>query len=205
MKTLLIITALAAVPVAASANLVVNGSFEANQLPGGSWGVISSLTGWTGDPNIELRNNVDGTAEDGKQFVELDTFGNSAMYQQITGAPGKYTLSFWYSPRLGVGPGSNGLRVWFDGKHVTNLLTGDSGVGLNDNDWRLFSEDVDFDGSGQLRFAALGQSDGVGGSLDNVSLTPSLLPVAGDVPEPATLALTGAALVAVALARRRRA
>ena len=88
--------ALAAFGAQASANLVQNGSFESNTLTSGSWSIYSNLVGWTGGPNqIELRNNVAGTAQDGSNFVELDAYRYSSMYQDIFGT-GLVNLSFFY-------------------------------------------------------------------------------------------------------------
>lgn len=56
-----------AIPMIASAavDLVTNGSFEIDSQASGTWNIYNSLTGWTGSPNIELRNNVAGTAYEG--------------------------------------------------------------------------------------------------------------------------------------------
>ncbi len=37
------------------------------------WSIYPTLIGWTGGPDIELRNNVAGAAYDGVNYVELDT------------------------------------------------------------------------------------------------------------------------------------
>jgi len=192
-----VIAALLAAPVLASAsNLVTNGSFEANVQGAGSWNIYSSLTGWTGTPNIELRNNVAGKAYDGVNFVELDTNANSKMTQQIVGAAGQYLLSFWYSARPGTTAGTDELLVSFDGVQVADLLK-NVGNATSDNQWINFSKVVTFDGNAALTFAAAGLSDSYGGSLDKVSLTP--------VPEPGTYALMLGGLAAMGfIARRRR-
>ena len=45
--------------VAGPVNLVNNGSFEANAIANGSWGIYGNLIGWTGGvAGIELRNNI---------------------------------------------------------------------------------------------------------------------------------------------------
>ena len=83
--------------------------------------------------------------------------------------------------------------LW-NGSRLTTL-TG-SGAGLSDHAWRQFSFTVRGTGSDQLRFAAAGTSDSLGGSLDNITLMA--------VPEPGSLALVLAALGAVGLAARRQ-
>ena len=189
--------ALLATPMLASAavDLVTNGSFEADPQSNGSWNIYSSLTGWNGSPNIELRNNVAGTAYDGSNFVELDTHSNSSMSQLLTGAAGLYELSFWYSARPGTGT-TNDLSFSFDGIANGTVLTGIGNAGSN-HSWQHFSQIVNFDGNGLLTFSAVGISDSYGGSLDMVSFTSA-------VPEPETYAMLLAVLGLLGFMARRR-
>lgn len=183
-----------ALPVLANANLVVNGSFEADSQSAGTWNILSSLTGWTG--SAELRNNVAGTASDGFNFVELDTTGNSSIYQDFTGLSGLYNLSFDYSARPGVAKDSNPIQAWWNGALLTTV-TG-NGIGKSDNNWLTLDFLVSGTGNDKLTFTAAGISDSYGGSLDNVILTA--------VPEPETygMMLAGLGLIGF-VARRRRA
>lgn len=73
-----VVSVLFATPMIASAtvDLVTNGSFEADSQASDTWNIYNSLTGWTGSPNKELRNNVAGTAYEGGNFVELDTYSS---------------------------------------------------------------------------------------------------------------------------------
>ena len=192
------IAALLAAPLFASAatNLVQNGSFEDNAQASGSWNIYSSLTGWTGTPNIELRNNVAGQAYDGVNFVELDTTGNSGMYQDVaTTAGAHYTLSFAYSARPNTG-NTNGLSVLWNGSLVS-ALAGSNPTSVNN--WSLLSFDVigGIGATSRLVFNAAGLSDSYGGSLDAVSVT-------SPVPEPQTYALMLAGICAVFFMGRRR-
>lgn len=189
--------ALLATPMLASAavNLVTNGSFEVDSQSNGTWNIYSSLTGWTGIPNIELRNNVAGTAYDGVNFVELDTYSNSAMSQLLTGAPGLYELSFWYSARPGTGA-TNDLSFTIDGSAPVSVLNGVSNAGSNHN-WQNYSALINFDGNGLLTFSAIGISDSYGGSLDMVSFTSA-------VPEPETYAMLLAGLGLLGFAAQRK-
>ncbi len=186
----------------ASSNLVVNGSFEANAQPANSWSIYSNLTGWTGTSHgIELRNHVSGSAQDGVNFVELDTTQNSAMSQNITFAhAGRYLLSFWYAARP-----DNGSR-----NHNTNMLEWDlgnsfSGTVLSNwaapgaTNWQHFTTQFNVQSAvtQALVFKAVGQSDSYGGSIDNVSITSA-------VPEPESFAMLLAGLWLVGTVARRR-
>ncbi|MBI5258889.1 MAG: PEP-CTERM sorting domain-containing protein [Burkholderiales bacterium] len=213
MRTLssLLLAAALATPLAATAgpSLLTNGSFEDGPaLPLGSWNVYTTLPGWQGDPTsgggIELRRQNAGTAQDGTYFVELDTYRNSWMEQSVATTAGThYTLSWYYSPRAGVGPNnpnhnfgttSNQIQVLWNGVQV--FLNNGSGDGLSNHDWHYYSVDVvGTGGLDMLRFAATGTSDGYGGSLDNIAL---------NVPEPVSLALTLGALGLMGAASRRR-
>jgi hypothetical protein len=185
-----------------ASNLVVNGSFEDNVQNLGSWNIYNNLTRWTGSSNIELRNNVAGTAQLGSNFVELDTTANNAMWQTIhIVQPGSYELSFWYAARP-----DNASRTqtadtdklgWSFGNSSGEVLPNWKVAGATS--WQQFVTSLTFDQTGDqvLRFSALGQSDSYGGSIDNVSITAA-------VPEPETYALMMAGLGVMGLVARRR-
>lgn len=185
----------------ASTNLVVNGSFEDTLQDDGTWDIYSRITGWTTTTGsgIEVRNNVVGTAHDGVNFVELDGHagqGNTRMQQKIQTEAGQlYDLRFAYSPRPGVaGRATNGIRVAWNGVALGTYR----GVGTGQHDWIEISNTViGTGGLDVLSFRALGANDGLGGSLDSVSLTAA-------VPEPGTYALMLAGLAAVGFIARRR-
>jgi len=199
-KKSLICAAIATSAFAAQAsNLVVNGSFEqvstTNAQPTGTWGIYSSIVGWTGLPNIEVRDHAVGNAQDGSNFVELDTTNNSGMYQMVNGN-GWYNLSFWFSARQGVAAGSNGIGFNFgdlSGQVLTTVAGAPSG-----NVWQQYSGLVNLNGPTSLMFFAVGRSDSLGGSLDNVSVTAA-------IPEPESYAMMLAGLGLMgAIARRRK-
>lgn len=223
-KTILAVSALAlsAMAHAAPTNLIVNGSFEdlssqsgVQQLNNGQWSVYSSLPGWTtvwGD-GIEVRNNVAGTAQDGKHFVELDSHyfanvgfvgakqSNSAMSQSVATTSGmSYTLSFWYSARpntSGMGADTNDINVFWNGQ-LLSLLHPAAVNSTSSHQWAKYSFNVTGTGVDIVKFAATGAQETYGGSLDNVSL------IAIPVPEPESYALMLAGLGLIGFSARRR-
>ena len=137
-----------------AASLLVNGSFESTTQGSGSWAVYNSVSGWTTTfgPGIEIRNNVAGTAQDGNNFVELDSHpspGNSWMAQTFNSPGATLDVSYWYAARSDTGPTTNGIEVWLNGLNV---------------------------GANTLEFRAVGTADTYGGSLDNVRVEAVPLP-----------------------------
>ena len=195
LKKSLAVAALAAVSFGASAatNLVGDGSFDATAVNG--WTTEFTSQGWndpwvTGSLGLEIRDGVAGNAEDGPNFVELDTNLNSTISQTLTTVAGQeYALSFWVEDRPGTDASTNGLTYTIDG--VTNAV-----VGGTTPTWTR--ESLTFVASGAsttLTFAAAGTSDGYGSSLDNVDVSA--------VPEPTTLVLMASGLALFGLSRRR--
>jgi hypothetical protein len=211
-KSLLALTGIALASVAVQANpippnLIQNGSFEENTQAGGTWQILNNknLSGWTaGEYGIELRDGVFGTAQEGKNFVELDTTKNSSMKQTVTiSEAGSYQLSFWYNSRSDNGnrASSTDKLSWSfagkDGEVMENYTTDDSAT------WSHFTRTFTFAAPTKvvLRFAAEGASDSYGGSIDNVSLSRVTTPV----PEPESYAMMIAGLGLMgAIARRRK-
>jgi hypothetical protein len=198
MQRVLLAAGMAVLPLStAQANVIVNGGFEAPNIPGGTFQVHAAIPGWTtiAGPGIEIQDHVAGSPFEGDQFVELDSFGNSSMEQLApTIALQPYILSFAYSPRPGVPVGSNGIAVFFNGGLVIPLAM--SGVGLGDTAWTVWSFNViPTTGTSSIVFAATGASDSLGGYIDDVRLTA--------VPEPVTLSLLAIGLCGVAVRRFR--
>ena len=180
----------------ANANLITNGSFEANIQAANSWAIYPGLVGWNGGAGgIELRNNVAGAAYDGVNYVELDTTGNSLAYQNISTTLGTlYSLSFAYSPRENVAANSNGIEVLWNGASLGTFTGNGSPAG---NNWSVQTIQVlGTSPFSNLEFRAVGVSESYGGSLDDVRLV--------EVPEPATLGMLGLGMLGLGFARRRK-
>ena len=207
-KPILIAAGMLAVSGIASANLIINGSFEANSQANGTWNVYNSLIGWQTayGPGIELRNNVAGTASDGVNFVELDSHNfpnqsnrdaNSVMYQTVTTQAGTwYDLMFDYSPRIDQPSTTNGINVnWADGGLIADV----TGTGGSSNNWITYTFKVLGTGLDDLVFSATGTSDTLGGNIDNVRLEPSAVPL----PTAAWLMVSAIGLFGFAANRKR--
>lgn len=186
----------------ASAGVVFESTFE-NTIPYGSWTPVGAVDGWTGAPLIELQNHVAGSPAPtgGNVFVELDANSNSAMFRTI--AAGTYDLSFLYSPRPGVGAGSNGITVSIGETPLSIFLNGGlvpsplTGAGGGETIWNTYTSHFTVAADTVLTFAAVGTSDSLGGYVDNIKLTA--------VPESATWAMMimGFASIGAALRSRR--
>jgi len=188
----------------ANASLLTNGDFEQDLgLSGSQWGIFGGLDGWglVSGPGIEVQHNTIVGAFSGDQYVELDSTGNSAMVQMISGlTPGAdYTLNFWYRPRTNNGGNDNGIDVYWDESGMSNLVLSLAGFTTgNSSGW--LGQELTLTASSDsmyLGFAASGNDNSFGGFVDAVSLS-------REVPAPATTALFGLGLAALFAGRRRR-
>ncbi len=177
-----------AVPV----NLLTNGSFEEDPgtpgLANGSnfgdnWDIWASLPGWNSANaagiEVQTSGTVGLTPQDGRAYIELDTARNSVIEQYVDVAPGRYMLSFWYSPRV-QGDTRTNIITYGIGSTLFGSVTGPAGpfqVGTWTQVVGYF--DIDLPGQTLLRFSAEGTSDGFGGYLDNVVVAAVPLPAAG--------------------------
>lgn len=183
------VVAIAATSSANAATLVKFSDFDSIAVPAGSFITVASADGWTGGANgIEIQNNVAGAPYSLPNFVELDSTANSSMFYTL--GAGRYTVSYFYSPRPNIDAGSNGVDLSIGGTLLqsTNLPGGPL------TDW--MQKTVTFTTTGgPLTFSAGGTSDSLGGYLDNISISA--------VPEPSSWAMLIVGFGLVGFASRR--
>lgn len=152
------------------AELIANGSFEADAIDEGTW-AIAPLTGWTAtDGAAELWNGLDGqpVSADGAQHIELDSDGRvDVVGQAVTTAAGEaYTLTLAYASRAetaGAGDTTDAFEVWWNGALVATLDP-------ESTEWATFTAEVVATGSDVLELREAGANDGYGALVDDVSL-----------------------------------
>ncbi len=209
----------------ARANLIQNGSFETPVVThSANWDIFVQMFGWSfapadggeSPPWPELHRGVNGWAPaEGEQHIELDSdelgpdYGNPAgekgsmkIWQELALEAGQYELSFAFSPRPKTGTIDNVLGVDVFGGQVVLVdesLVAD-GSGSNQTQWvyHTYSFLLPQAALVTVQFADEGRDNTFGTFLDDVEL------VRADVPEPGALMLSGAAIIGLVGARRRR-
>lgn len=179
--------------VGASANLLVNGGFEDNNVAPGTWSWYTSddVNGWDGS-NIEIWDSFNGVAAaEGSQHAELNAHPSAqngfSIFQTFGTVVGQeYDVSFFYRARA-----NNNEAFEFSVGNLGGLMDDHT-----TSDWSLFQDS--FTASSQtstIRFTSI-TSGTIGNFLDGVSVTSS-------VPAPGTLALVVMGLFGLGAARRR--
>lgn len=213
MKTILLLAAVLATPVAAHAEAFRNGGFETfDGAPGGT-DVRTGLddgdtrvTGWVNNAGLQFyEDDQDGLAAyDGTHYVSFGHNGAtggtlSQTFDTVAGTA--YTVNYFFAEQQGDDPAQrfavsvNGGAAVYSGTPALNAWT--AGPALT------------FLGTGSpttLTFQDATPSDAGGGSnlaLDGISLT-AVGAAPGAVPEPATWAMMMAGFGAMGAALRRR-
>lgn len=181
-----------ATPTIDTNNLIVNGDFENNPVTldanGNGFGFFDSIEGWTPiTGQIEVQEGVVPTSDlgvAGNAVVELATDENVGIQQTVTiadGADGTFLLSLDHAQRSDdFSPAI--FQIIIDGE-VVATVTPESGTS------NRFEIELDLDaGEHTIGFLEIGQSNGRGSLLDNVSLVSST-PPAGPVPQDLALML----------------
>jgi hypothetical protein len=208
--------ALLAISLAAHADtIVINGSFEANNIGNSPWRQLSAVTGWTssatGNAAFEIQKGVtqgglsgfNQTAFDGIQYLELNTHQFTSISQTLATTQGdSYTLSFAYSGRPNTAnQAESAIKVYWGGQEVlSTTATASSG-------WKTYSIKnlTSLGNATELRFSSIGPSSSVsyGSYLDGVQVSRVL--ATSPVPEPSTYGMMIAGLGLLSfMARRRR-
>jgi hypothetical protein len=179
-------------------NIVINGSFEENQISGNYYQAVFAadtitIPGWTvgtsATAGVDVVQGAGWWSEEGTQGIDMaGTPGPGSLAQTLATTSGaEYLLSFWVSSN--GGPWDNGLTVDWNATQLATISSPAQGT------WEKFSYQVTGTGSDNLYF--LDNVAGYAGPLlDNVS--------AQAIPEPTTFGLIGAGLLLVGRRLRRR-
>lgn len=175
-----------------SANLMVNGGFESNDVAANSWKWFTSnnVDGWKGS-NIEIWDSYSGVdAYEGNQLAELNAHPSNGeafnIFQTISTEAGSfYDLSFAYRAR------SNNNEAFLlslieDNSNILDLRFDDHVVGK----WSTFNTSFKATNmSTTVMFTSLTPSSGtVGNFLDDIRVTQSpLVLTATSVSEPSSI------------------
>ncbi|MBQ4810368.1 DUF642 domain-containing protein [Pseudoalteromonas luteoviolacea] len=166
--SLFALSSLFASQIATADNLVTNGSFEQDVVKS-KWTLLSTVTGWQrAGAKFEIQTSRLGiiNAQDGNQYIELDSTANHSVFQTVATEAGKtYEVSFYYSPRVIGNNQTNKVDVKWNGTTVLNLNATQRG-------WQSFTLSLEAtSSSSELRFTGAGTNDSLGGFIDNVVVT----------------------------------
>jgi hypothetical protein len=192
------------------ANLIVNGSFENNDIPNNSWRPFNAGTvdGWSGT-NMELWDQFQRfKAFDGRQYAELNANGNGgrySIYQTINTIAGQsYDVSFVYAARRRKNESFRFDILDINDSVLFSTVIDDHKV----KSWsEFYSEFTAQSNLTTIRFSTINRGT-YGNFIDNVSVTgaPALALRASSfsVPEPSSILMLSAAMIFLAKRRKQR-
>jgi hypothetical protein len=203
----------------ARANLLVNGSFETPPVPVGAFTNFNTgstaITGWTVvGPQVSIvsgkftQGGFRFPAQNGAQWLDLTGDGTNTVQgvsQNVaTKVGGAYLLTYFVgNVSGGIFGKTSTVEVLVNGKPVATSTNSEPGTTLR---WERFSKSFTATSSStSIEFLNKDPSNDNSNGLDNVILAPKPAAAAPAVaPEPATLPLFAAALIALAAARLRK-
>ena len=149
-------------------NLLVNGSFEAEDVADGDFDQLSNIEGWEVADTAEIWDSLQGReGTDGEQFLELDSHNDvDSISQDVQTVEGEtYTLTFDSSQRDADGSSESQVEVYWNGELVDTIEAGST-------EWENFSFEVEGTGGmDTLEFREpASDNDNRGSFLDNISL-----------------------------------
>lgn len=195
MKRIALVLATLLPATAFASSVLLNGSFEDTTVGTGyAYGNVASDWSFTGGSGVSSNSTAwHGTASDGTHFAFLQSVA-SISQSFNSGALSNDLLTFDLALRPGYASGQT-VQILFDGQLITSispLLTS----------WQSFSYALSSvaAGSHTLSFKGLGYNGlDTTAFLDNVSLTPSAVPLPATLP----LMLSGLGVFGVAMRRRK--
>lgn len=163
--------AIASTFAVSNTNLVENGSFEADEISerSGTWQLYNELSNWSSSESVyfEVQTNLlkEMTAQDGDQYLELNSTKNYRISQKITTTPGKtYEFSLYYSARVNGAQGTNNIEVYWNGRLLEALNSSQKG-------WTKYTYTIEATGTkSEIAIAGAGAANGYGGLVDNISV-----------------------------------
>lgn len=188
-------------PLAAQANLLVNGNFEASS------NSTSTPPGWTNighSDGVIPYSEFNTPAYDGLYFYDLGGFGDASgpigdgIQQTVATTPGTiYTLMFGLSSEDYFG--TSALRVLLDGMSVDYNLTS-TGTFLGKG---FTTESIDYLATSASTTISFIETANSSGGNNDPMIDGVIFDVKTSVPEPTTMLLLGLSLIRVAGVRRK--
>ncbi|MFM7532804.1 MAG: NPCBM/NEW2 domain-containing protein [Rubrivivax sp.] len=178
-------------PPTLGTNVLVNGSFEAQDIATGTW-AWSSITGWTGitGPAVELHDSYSApfSSGTGPQYLEL---ANGGIQQTVSTTAGKnYQLDFAYRYGNDGTAQSNAFEVWFAGQKIADVDP------VQGQAWQNATYTLSGTGGAsnlQIRMKN-GQENGEGAFVDGFQLREITPPTSGGDPLTVTLSVADGTL-----------